>query len=41
MTYFAAILPELILMVGAIGLMMVAAFAGGTPASSAGFRSFC
>ena len=28
MTYFAAILPELILMVGAIGLMMVAAFAG-------------
>ena len=28
MTYFAAILPELILMVGAIGLMMVAAFGG-------------
>jgi NADH-quinone oxidoreductase subunit N len=28
MTNFAAILPELILMVGAIGLMMVAAFAG-------------
>jgi NADH-quinone oxidoreductase subunit N len=28
MTYFAAILPELILMIGAIGLMMVAAFAG-------------
>jgi NADH-quinone oxidoreductase subunit N len=28
MTYFAAILPELILMIGAIVLMMVAAFAG-------------
>ena len=28
MTYFAAILPELILMVGALGLMMVAAFGG-------------
>ena len=42
MNQFAPILPELILMIGAIALMMVAAFGGRRSGGfTAGHRSLC